>query len=73
VTERLAGNAIRSFYGLDTDCRSASDGDCDWSECPQLRDGEPKATGRHCPLDVRPTQELLVHKDGTTQVIFGEW
>lgn len=29
-----------------------SDGDCSWSECPQLRDGEPAATGRHCPLDI---------------------
>lgn len=28
-----------------------NDGDCVWSGCPQLRDGEPKASGRHCPLD----------------------
>lgn len=27
------------------------DGDCAWEGCPQLRDGEPEATGRHCPLD----------------------
>lgn len=33
-------------------CRAQRDGDCCWSECPQLRDGEPHATGRHCPLDV---------------------
>lgn len=31
-------------------CRSASDGDCDWPGCPQLRDGEPAKTGRACPL-----------------------
>ena len=28
-----------------------NDGDCYWEKCPQLRDGEPKATGRHCPRD----------------------
>jgi hypothetical protein len=32
-------------------CHADRDGDCSWSECPQLRDGEPVATGRHCPLD----------------------
>jgi len=29
------------------------DGDCDWKDCPQLRDDEPKKTHRHCPLDRR--------------------
>ena len=32
-------------------CRAGSDGDCSWADCPQVRDGEPQATGRHCPLD----------------------
>lgn len=32
-------------------CRAHADGDCTWSECPQLRDDEPHRTGRHCPLD----------------------
>ena len=32
-------------------CHGASDGDCFYSRCPQLRDDEPKRTGRHCPLD----------------------
>jgi len=35
-------------------CRAAgrnSDGDCYWENCPQLRDGEPEKSGRHCPLD----------------------
>lgn len=35
-----------------TRCQSDDDGDCEWSECPQLKDGEPKASGRHCPLDI---------------------
>lgn len=33
-------------------CHAATDGECnDPERCPQLRDGEPLATGRHCPLD----------------------
>jgi hypothetical protein len=31
-------------------CHSDSDGDCDWDACPQLRDGEPRRSGRCCPL-----------------------
>lgn len=33
-------------------CHGDRDGDCSWEHCPQLREGEPAATGRHCPLDV---------------------
>jgi hypothetical protein len=33
-------------------CHAHKDGDCAWQHCPQLRDDEPKATGRHCPLDI---------------------
>ena len=33
-------------------CHSGSDGDCDWDQCPQTRDGEPMRSGRHCPLDL---------------------
>jgi hypothetical protein len=32
-------------------CAADRDGDCDHSHCPQLRDNEPAASGRHCPLD----------------------
>lgn len=32
-------------------CQSGSDGNCNYSSCPQLRDGEPEKTGRDCPLD----------------------
>lgn len=32
-------------------CAAGRDGDCTHIQCPQLRDGEPRATGRHCPLD----------------------
>jgi len=36
-------------------CRAArSDGECIYSRCPQLRDGEPARSGRHCPLDTWP-------------------
>lgn len=37
-----------------TQCRSESDGECWWGFCPQMRDEEPRATGRHCPLDRLP-------------------
>lgn len=33
-------------------CQAGQDGDCDWKDCPQTRDGEPGRTGRHCPLDI---------------------
>jgi hypothetical protein len=31
-------------------CHSGSDGECNWKECPQLRDEEPAKSGRGCPL-----------------------
>lgn len=40
-----------------TRCAAARDGDCTHAQCPQLRDNEPRATGRHCPLDVRDDDE----------------
>lgn len=33
-------------------CAAGRDGECGHAQCPQLRDNEPAATGRHCPLDV---------------------
>ena len=35
----------------DTYCHADRDGGCCWGKCPQVRDGEPYKTGRHCPLD----------------------
>lgn len=32
-------------------CHAEQDGDCFWRECPQLKDGEPNKSNRHCPLD----------------------
>ncbi|CNJ56177.1 Lar family restriction alleviation protein [Yersinia mollaretii] len=32
-------------------CAAARDGECHHKDCPQLRDNEPVATGRHCPID----------------------
>lgn len=34
-----------------TRCAAGRDGECINHQCPQLRDGEPRSTGRHCPLD----------------------
>lgn len=33
-------------------CHAGRDGDCNWPHCPQNRDNEPFATGRHCPIDL---------------------
>ena len=44
-------------------CHSAQDGDCFWQHCPQLRDGEPARTGRHCPLDDDPYEERAPRLD----------
>jgi hypothetical protein len=38
-------------------CASDRDGDCTHTQCPQLRDNEPKRSGRHCPLDMRGDDE----------------
>ncbi|HEI6992582.1 TPA: hypothetical protein ACTR19_004217 [Yersinia enterocolitica] len=32
-------------------CAAGRDGECSHQDCPQLRDNEPMATGRHCPID----------------------
>lgn len=32
-------------------CHANRDGDCSHKNCPQLRDGEPEKSGRHCPID----------------------
>lgn len=45
-------------------CMSNSDGDCGWKGCPQLRDGEPGATGRHCPRDLESRRRLDPDDEG---------
>ncbi len=43
---------LRGMLGFfSVHCHSDRDGDCVHKDCPQLKDGEPKLTGRHCPLD----------------------
>ena len=38
-------------------CQAARDGECDYAHCPQLRDGEPARSGRHCPVDSLDEEE----------------
>ena len=47
------GNRITFEYVEDTNdnCHAGKDGDCTWKNCPQIKDGEPQKSGRHCPLD----------------------
>lgn len=40
-----------SDEGMPTRCQADRDGDCTHKSCHQLRDGEPRRSGRHCPLD----------------------
>lgn len=37
-------------WTVDGRCHADRDGDCHWDECPQLRDKEPSASGRSCPI-----------------------
>jgi len=39
--------AERALSG--SDCHAGTDVDCYWSECPQIKDGEPRKSGRSCP------------------------
>ena len=43
--------AVEHLRSLAHGCRAGRDGDCIWEHCPQLRDGEPAQSHRHCPLD----------------------
>ena len=43
----------RNAHLLGKGCHAGWDGECNWNECPQERDGEPEKSGRHCPLDRR--------------------
>ncbi len=39
-------------HWTDSACHaSRGDGECNWARCPQIQEGEPAKTGRHCPLD----------------------
>ncbi len=45
-------SALSDSKGPSTErCHADRDGDCNHANCPQLRDGEPKKSGRHCPID----------------------
>lgn len=39
------------------ECYAAKDGECNWKECPQLRDNEPETSGRSCPLWDDPLED----------------
>jgi hypothetical protein len=46
MTPGMQPRAMRESAG----CHAGTDGDCYWSECPQIMDGEPHKSGRSCPL-----------------------
>jgi hypothetical protein len=57
-------NEYRQKLAADGHCMSNNDGECDWAECPQLADNEPKATGRHCPRDTETRRRLDPNDEG---------
>lgn len=57
----------RPIYG----CHAAQDGECSWQHCPQNRDGEPEATGRHCPLDLEAGWDELSTTPPTHEAVTG--
>lgn len=38
-------------------CFAGKDGDCVWKKCPQILEGEPRKSGRHCPRDTGDDDE----------------
>ena len=61
ATDAAAAEAARTVEVFESaeppTCHADRDGGCSWSECPQVRDGEPYRSGRHCPIAI-PTEEL---------------
>jgi len=58
--DRLVDAAIKAQEGKEPAperCHASRDGECVHQQCPQLRDGEPMKTGRHCPLDAMEDEE----------------
>jgi DNA repair exonuclease SbcCD ATPase subunit len=52
IEELGAAEAALSEATQEAYCHaSRGDGECNWKLCPQVREGEPKKTGRRCPLD----------------------
>ena len=42
---------VEARSGIVERCHADRDGDCNYPNCPQLRDKEPATSGRHCPID----------------------
>ncbi|WP_242540132.1 hypothetical protein [Trinickia mobilis] len=58
VVEKLEPVPVATVIVADfARCAAHPDGDCTHAKCPQLRDGEPEKSGRHCPLDTRGDDE----------------
>ncbi|HDG5313247.1 TPA: hypothetical protein PCI30_000826 [Klebsiella pneumoniae] len=51
VEEMRLANAIQVQDAPPEYCAAAKDGECCHPRCPQIHDGEPAFSGRHCPLD----------------------
>lgn len=50
-SQAQAGAGIADAGKPLTRCAAGRDGECNHPQCPQIRDDEPKKSGRHCPVD----------------------
>ena len=58
LSDLESGDTVGSMPTVPTNlCHSDRDGECNWKDCPQIRDKEPETTGRHCPLDNWPEED----------------
>lgn len=68
MSEERTPGALGSNHGLGVchpeRCHAGRDGDCIDPRCPQLRDGEPAKSGRHCPLDMDDSDDSWLDDDG---------
>lgn len=49
--DRIRLTPYRQWLADAGHCLSDNDGECEWKDCPQIRDDEPTRSGRHCPRD----------------------
>lgn len=55
---RYSHTILMKYGDLAIRCHAGRDGECNWKDCPQERDGEPERSHRHCPFDKFDSGEL---------------
>lgn len=60
-------------FVVDTQCHADPQGECNWLQCPQLRDCEPITTGRACPLDQSEREIRFQFENKKTEGDVNKW